>query len=389
MKKEKGITLIALVITIIVLLILAGIGLNALMGDEGIITKAQLARNADKYGKVNDAYELYKSNYEINSNVEEKNTQTFDQFIEELENNGTITSDDVTQIETEGKLTIGEYEIIFDITLGEVYTDNMIGQKITYLANGQSNWIVFGRDEKGNILITTELPIDDAYELECSGPNWLTYENDLHRACSSYGTTVQGVNVQGRSITMEDINYIAEFTEPTFTEYTFGLIQDFENAKVSYYYPNLSEAYGWREPTKENEKKFIANWYSYYATDGSEGYEYGYWGEDTDQEEIDATDLINEERCNLIWGGNTEDTCYNEYLVATRSMFVHTDFMCLRVAGVGNCGVDSNYYYVGLSNRWGHMDDGDTIISGIRPVVVLPATLAVEKNAEGLYDLSE
>ena len=42
-KHAKGITLIALVITIIVLLILAGVAINALFGDNGLITKAQLS----------------------------------------------------------------------------------------------------------------------------------------------------------------------------------------------------------------------------------------------------------------------------------------------------------------------------------------------------------
>ena len=38
-KKEKGITLIALVITIIVLLILAGVTVATLTGDNGLLTK--------------------------------------------------------------------------------------------------------------------------------------------------------------------------------------------------------------------------------------------------------------------------------------------------------------------------------------------------------------
>lgn len=40
-KGKKGITLISLVITIVVLLILAGISINAVVGDNGIIKKAQ------------------------------------------------------------------------------------------------------------------------------------------------------------------------------------------------------------------------------------------------------------------------------------------------------------------------------------------------------------
>ena len=43
--KETGITLIALVVTIVVLLILAGVSINALFGDNGIIEKAKEAQN--------------------------------------------------------------------------------------------------------------------------------------------------------------------------------------------------------------------------------------------------------------------------------------------------------------------------------------------------------
>lgn len=43
MKNQKGITLIALVITIIVLLILAGVSIAMLTGDNGLLTKSQTA----------------------------------------------------------------------------------------------------------------------------------------------------------------------------------------------------------------------------------------------------------------------------------------------------------------------------------------------------------
>lgn len=47
-KNEKGITLIALVITIIVLLILAGVTIATLTGNNGILTKANEAKKAQK-----------------------------------------------------------------------------------------------------------------------------------------------------------------------------------------------------------------------------------------------------------------------------------------------------------------------------------------------------
>ena len=46
-KNQKGITLIALVITIVVLLILAGVSINTLFNDNGIINSA--SKSGDKY----------------------------------------------------------------------------------------------------------------------------------------------------------------------------------------------------------------------------------------------------------------------------------------------------------------------------------------------------
>lgn len=51
MKKEQGITLIALVITIIVLLILAGVSLSLVAGENGILKRAENARIEHQFGK--------------------------------------------------------------------------------------------------------------------------------------------------------------------------------------------------------------------------------------------------------------------------------------------------------------------------------------------------
>ena len=48
MKEQKGITLIALVITIIVLLILAGVSIATLTGEDGILAKAKLAKERNE-----------------------------------------------------------------------------------------------------------------------------------------------------------------------------------------------------------------------------------------------------------------------------------------------------------------------------------------------------
>ena len=58
MKRERGITLIALVVTIVVLLILAGVSINALFGNSGIIEKTKEAQNKMDKATENDQKEI-------------------------------------------------------------------------------------------------------------------------------------------------------------------------------------------------------------------------------------------------------------------------------------------------------------------------------------------
>lgn len=57
-KQEKGITLVALVITIIVLLILAGVSISLVAGDNGILTKSKTAATKTKYSQITEAVGL-------------------------------------------------------------------------------------------------------------------------------------------------------------------------------------------------------------------------------------------------------------------------------------------------------------------------------------------
>lgn len=60
-KQEKGITLVALVVTIVVLLILAGVSITMVLGNNGIVKKAQDAKtnytaaSADESKAMTDA----------------------------------------------------------------------------------------------------------------------------------------------------------------------------------------------------------------------------------------------------------------------------------------------------------------------------------------------
>ena len=51
-KQEEGITLIALVVTIVVLLILAGVSINLVLNNNGVISKAKDAKNSNEEAKT-------------------------------------------------------------------------------------------------------------------------------------------------------------------------------------------------------------------------------------------------------------------------------------------------------------------------------------------------
>lgn len=262
---------------------------------------------------------------------------------------------------------------------------------MTYSANGQTEWIVFGKDKSGNILLTTKNPIADGFTLNGTAQAWLSYENDLNTACSGYGGTIQGKEVTSRSITLEDINYVTGFTEPNFKTYTFGTENDFASRQVDYYYPDAlgssKDDYPYFVKAGETisdktvaSKDFPCNAYYYYKN----GEEYKVSWEGTDWGEATTT-LSKADNMKYVIG---EDGT-NAYVVASRSVRVNSSDAGFRVAGVEGGIVDSNNYYLCYSDSSSAYDGGGSGSVPVRPVVVLPSSIQVEENASGLYDLAK
>ena len=65
MEKEKGITIVALVVTVIILIILAGISLNVTIGENGIITKTKQAKQNITLAGEAEAIQLNQLYYEL------------------------------------------------------------------------------------------------------------------------------------------------------------------------------------------------------------------------------------------------------------------------------------------------------------------------------------
>ena len=94
LKKEKGITLIALVVTIVVLLILAGVSTNVLFSDSGLIEKAQDSGLKIRAAQVEEVVANWKQSNFINSSIN-KQKETADKMLEDLLDKKLVTEDEI------------------------------------------------------------------------------------------------------------------------------------------------------------------------------------------------------------------------------------------------------------------------------------------------------
>lgn len=113
LKQNKGITLIALIITIIILLILAGIAINLTIGENGILTHAKNAKIETRGACVEEKRDLWKTDQEADKYAETSTAQTLEELLNHLESEGLINAEERKVIEQTGQVTIGSRTIVF------------------------------------------------------------------------------------------------------------------------------------------------------------------------------------------------------------------------------------------------------------------------------------
>ena len=260
MKKNKGVTLIALIITIIVLLILAGIGITMISGHNGIMSRAKEAQNATAYKSAEEKVKLATAEAytEAVARGEELTVQSFasklsayngrvvgvnfpvmailDEFEFEVENNGNVITDDS------------------DFS-GEIPEGFEIGSEIKYEPSGTYNWQAeyFSSKQADDVILNSaesDYKISDWKVLEIANgkvtlvPSSTTtgkvylegeqgYNNGvklLNDACSSlYGNSDKGISA--RSINVNDI-------ETYMTQEALEKVHSYENMVTHTKYGN-------------------------------------------------------------------------------------------------------------------------------------------------------
>ena len=192
MKKERGITLVALVITIIIIIILSTVAISFVLGENGVITKAKQAKLQQEIAKsretltmvLGDAFAEKKINPEYNEN------EFLDDFIKEREPNIYLKEDvigldrhtfelnrDVPELgKYKGELigpTIEEIKITNQTTNSvsiEVIATNAEEAKYTYMykknTEGDEQWSKVETDKTINTCTIEELIQGEIYNIK-------------------------------------------------------------------------------------------------------------------------------------------------------------------------------------------------------------------------------
>ena len=93
-KSTKGITLIALVVTIIILLLLAGISIAMLTGNNGVLTQGQRAKEETRIAGVEEVVKLYKQGKYIDSTTGSV-TENANEMLENLKGQKLVSEDEI------------------------------------------------------------------------------------------------------------------------------------------------------------------------------------------------------------------------------------------------------------------------------------------------------
>ena len=286
LKNNKAITLIALVVTIVVLLILAGISISLVAGDNGLIKKARDARDETRYASIKEEVELWKADKSLaettggsreslndfitrlklkdneQENVEKDASGKIKKITIKIGDKTIDLSDSKTLVEAfkDGEIKVGDYlnyNTKVDTSKSYKSETNQNGwADQTYTATQETSWRVLGLNEsEDQLILISANPI--AKNMDTSSTNdWDKNPYLYMKGAYSYVNCVEMLDgISGiystslgtaKSLTAKEINRL------------LGVTVDKENKKV---YVNTAP------DTNIDEGKVLGNTYTYKSTD--------------------------------------------------------------------------------------------------------------------------
>ncbi len=396
-KDVQGITLIALVVTIIVLLILAGIALNLTIGENGIFSRAEKAANTWRNAETNEQLAMGELGNWIGnylgengnggsqgggSSTEEK---WFVQKFEKAQEDNCPGGDACT--DPENHIHVGDYVTNFNNTCTNTSSPVNLSEEQTgvegtqtYQYDSNTTWRVLGIRGSGDsaqLILTTGSPIkrtgDDPYLHLEGAEGWyntddsMTDNNILDEICSIYNNSLAD---EVRSMRIEDINNLLGITVGEDGQ----IYKNGEKISSSQSFIGYSQTYGQGDNHYAPENYLIEKYPSNeeyqnlrpkYEGDTVDGSAYMYMV--TDPSVIDSSSKLYE----VLFDGTTSNGYSKAYWLASSGVLDYGSF----------CGFGPGFVFLGLACG-GY---GDLFHScgreqeywfGVRPVAYLKSTVS-------------
>ena len=410
LREKKGITLIALVITIIVLLILAGVTIATLTGENGILTKATEASKKTGQASAEEQVQLevtasIGTDGKINTGDLNDNLGNIEGLTHEgetIENNpienlpATVVVDgNNVIIREDGSVVVSEWtQTGYEITNGEItvkvgnyvlnYDEGTESTQIETTESGHTaqqplttenlGWRILGIGENGGLELISDNPTTATVTLS-GETGYLNAEEVLNTACNElYGKGEYAESA--RSLNVEDVNKLANYDPETYSgygnlyKYRFSTEEDYmQNSKSTdngqtwsdwknitnasyqtFRTPGSTETIGVDNPKESQE---LENTYYYYSISSRMA---------------DNTDIAN-----MITKG-TGDSNVTQWL-ASRTVGCGSYYALfhVRYVSIGYVAYSSLYNSNGYSYSPGW---------AVRPVVSLESNIQLEGNSE-------
>ena len=398
LRNKKGITLIALVVTIVVLLILAGVTISLLLDENGIIAKSKDARNTNRAGAIKEEITLWKADKFAADNGAGSH-ESMDDFLARLKTRGLISDEDIATIKDTRKLQVGKETIVFPSdakTLVQAFKDNEIkvGDYLNYndyvdetktfttltnengwadqkyTATKNTYWQVLGLDSTGEkLMLISQSPIKKEMKTDDTAEDWektpylvlkgaygyVNCKTILNNISGIYSTSLG----TAESLTIEEINRLIG-----------GITVDYENNAV---YSNADKttsiggttnktSYTYKEGNY-SPKSYIEKTTQTAGETISADYYYYSWGD------LTVSDTLK----TILFSGKTEDANFaKSYWLASSGVGVSFDNAYFGPGVVDSGYVNSDYGLFYSNGKW------NAYGLAVRPVVYLNSEITVE-----------
>ena len=378
---ERGITLLALIITVVILIILAAVAINITL-NSGLINQAKQAGEDTMQAAKDEQQMLEDAASYINGILADTNkAKTLVQAFKD----GEIQVGDYVDYtpDPHDPVTVGTDKTGFTDSEGRLgTTDQTYSQDTT-----NTHWRVLGLTEDGNSVMLLGSPIkqDGAsreeqlkYYLHLEGATgYKNCETTLNEICSIYHNN--NLAQETRSIKIEDINRALggitvtypEEGEPGSGTVTLNTDGNRTNIGEVTYYPSYTYQSGDYSPesypsevSSQIGQEVQANSYDYYITD-EKGINYRFL------QSLSTT--INERAYNMLFETTTVSGKAKPYWLASSGVSAHSDnaVFCPGYVSDGDVAIDNYYLF-----------DSDGIENAdyyaVRPVVILKSGVTVD-----------